>query len=190
MIVLVVGLLGAGATSLLLLGGRRRSETLHADLATVPAPLSQAYRPSQSAVTPIEEENLPRWLRASVRAERFYTPAREPSASVRPRRVLAFDEPAASGVRLEVRYDHVDVLDEPNEAYARTLTQVGTGDEVEILEQTEAWALVRTPRGVTGWLPSMTVGAAPTAVEGPTDPSPAPEKPSRMRRARRARSTT
>lgn len=84
------------------------------------------------------------------------------------RQTLTFDQPIAeSATRLVVRYDHVEILDQRNEAYARTLAEVGTGDEVEILELAEAWALVRTPHDVTGWLPTMTIGAPQAAPEAP-----------------------
>jgi hypothetical protein len=195
--VLVIGSVGVGVVSLVLFGRRRRGAPSLGDLATVAASTLPAGRTSVALTAASEEADLPRWLRASVRAERAWTPPREPTLRNTQRQALAFEEPLGeSAFRLVVRYDHVEVLDQPNEAYARTLAEVGTGDEVEIVELAETWALVRTPHGVTGWLPTMTIGAAPFApgpLEAPAPPealdtlAPAPAVGRSKRRSRPAR---
>lgn len=167
--------------------------------------------------TPDDEANVPRWLRASVRAGRTWRPqpvTQRMAVNVY-RQTATFDEPAADMLaRMILRYDRVDLLDEPNEALARTLTVVGTGDEVDVLEVQDAWARVVTPRGATGWLPTMTLrsaiatevadeppageppagepAATPAAAAAPAAaaPEPAPEPgpgPSKPRRARKRR---
>jgi hypothetical protein len=196
-IVLVIGSVAIGVVALLLFGRRRRGASSLGALATEPAPTLPVGRTSMARTAPSEEAGLPRWLRASVRADRAWTPPREPTLRNTRRQALTFDEPLGeSAFRLVVRYDHVEVFDEPNDAYARTLAEVGTGDEVEIVELAETWAFVRTPHGVTGWLPTMTIGAAPFApgpLEAPAlsealdTPAPAPAVGRSRRRSRPAR---
>jgi hypothetical protein len=164
LVVLMVGLAGAGSVLFVVFGRRRRGEPSAAELAMEPAPSLPSERTSVSPAALAEEAHIPRWLRASVRAERAWTPPREPTVRTTRRHALAFDEPVGpEAMRLVIRYDGVDILDQRNEAYARTLAQLGTGDEVEILELDEPWAFVRTPHGVEGWLPTMAIGVTPAA---------------------------
>jgi hypothetical protein len=187
--VLAIGLVGAGILFFALFGRRRPGDPRAGDLAPVNTSERSAARTPMSAAAPIGEENVPRWLRASVRDARFWTPPREPAAHPARRHTRTFDEPLAGAAeRLIVRYDHVDVYDQPNEAYAHTLAEVGTGDEVEIVELADAWALVRTPHGVTGWLPTMTVGAPPAAPAPPEPPAAAAAAPVEVRPAAATRS--
>jgi hypothetical protein len=190
---LAIVLVGGGMVFFALFNRRRRVGSRVGDLATAPASDLPIARAPLAPPTPSGEANVPRWLRASVREERFWTPPREPTAHATRRHTLRFREPLGeSATRLVVRYDHVDILDQPNEAYAHRLTDVGTGDEVEIMELADAWALVRTPDGVTGWLPTMTVGAAPVAPEPPEAPSAPDEagRPAGRRTTRRRPSGT
>jgi hypothetical protein len=130
------------------------------------------------------EANAPRWLRASVRAERFTKPDASPRRTAYNASLLAAtfsDPPIDSVTRMVLRYDRVAILDEPNEALARTLTEVRTGDEVDVLEVNDAWARVHTPRGLTGWLPTMTLARTDgsAAAERPEDDlEPASQDPS------------
>jgi hypothetical protein len=191
-VVLAIGLVGFGGVFVVLFGRGRRNTSRAGDLVTVPASDPAPARTSLPPSTPSGEANVPRWLRASVRNERFWTPSSEPTTRTTRHRAATFDEPIGDGaIRMVVRYDNVDVLDQTNEAYAHKLGEVGTGDEVEIVELADAWALVRTPRGVTGWLPTMTVGAALAAPEPPEVPAAPDEvdRPARKRTTRRRRAT-
>jgi hypothetical protein len=137
-------------------------------LAPLDGNASSARRPNASTG---DQAGVPRWLRGSVRAERFWTPPIRPEPSRAARRAAVFNEPVSdTGMRLNVRYDRVAVLDQPDEAYATTLTEVGTGDEVEVLEIRDVSVRIRTSRGEIGWIPSMTLGAPPMprAERGPS----------------------
>ena len=197
--VLAIGLVGAGIVFFALFGRRRRGEPSVGDLAVAGASELPSGRASTPPMALDGEENVPRWLRASVRDARFWTPSREPRVHTSRRHALTFAEPLAeSANRLVVRYDNVDVLDQPNEAYAHLVGEVGTGDEVEIVELNDAWALVRTPRGVTGWLPTMTIGAleagatqaAPEPAEAPAAPDEVVRPPARQTPRRRRSAST
>lgn len=190
-IVLLVGLVGVGMT-VLLLGGRRWSGSRRqGDLAPVPAVIASAEQTTAAAyrrAIPTEVSNVPRWRRASVLEGRSWTPPIGRPLPQTARRAQVFTEPLGeSAIRLIVRYDRVELLDQPNEAFARTLTEVGTGDEVEVLEVSEPWARVVTPSAVTGWLPSMTIGGAPATAPVSADESPPPAtSPRRASRKSRA----
>lgn len=136
---------------------------------------AEQHRPAPypGRAIPDDEANVPRWLRTSVRAGRSWRPqpvTQRMAVNVY-RQTATFDEPAADILaRMILRYDGVELLDEPNESFARTVSVVGTGDEVDLLEVQGAWARVVTPRGSTGWLPSMTLRGATTrdaAVDAP-----------------------
>jgi len=178
-------------TGLLLLGGlvsitglilvaamwrreRRRPPPQAAAVAqAVPATLSP---PPMSRSTDDDEANVPRWLRQSLRQERFAQPVMRRMAVVSTRGPLTFEEPESDAIaRMVLRYDGVSLLDQPNESFARTLTVLGTADEVDILEVTDAWAFIRTPNGMSGWLPSMTLRGKPTAAESPYGRPPEPD---------------
>jgi hypothetical protein len=190
-VMLAIVLVGGGMVFFALFNRRRRDGSREDELATAPASDLPVARAPLAPATPDGEANVPRWLRASVREARFWTPPREPAPHAARRHTLRLQEPVGeSTTRLVVRYEHVDILDQPNEAYAHRLAGVGTGDEVEIVELADAWALIRTPDGVTGWLPTMTVGAAPVAPE-PSEAPPAAEEAGRSaarRTTRRRRS--
>lgn len=190
---------GLGGLFFVTTGRRRRGTASAADLVPVAATMQQMSPPASAPAprlaappAPGDEANVPRWLRASVRAERFQTTDRDTRAAPRlaPRRGARFSEPPLeSATRMLVRYERVEVLDQPHEAYGRPLTEVGTNDEVDVLEAREAWALVQTPGGVTGWLPTMTLdrpaSEGSTAGDEPEAPSEPPQARPRGRRATR-----
>jgi hypothetical protein len=117
--------------------------------------------------------NLPRWLDPSVTAARFRTDtttaARAAAATAavaypRARPAVVFTDAIAEPTRRQlVRYDGVPLLDRPDDALGRAQRELDGGDEVEILERQDIWAHVRTPEGTEGWVPNMTLSAAPTA---------------------------
>ena len=124
-------------------------------------PVRRVERRSEPVVID-DEENMPRWLRPSLRAERFgmdQTRARVLPAALQPipprRAPLAFGGTAADlSDRRVVRSAAVGLLDRPDGA-ARHVAELEHGDEVEILETVEPWTNVLTPTGLAGWLPTV-----------------------------------
>lgn len=141
--------------------GRSRPPDLAAAAAVAAPALTSAPAAVRRQASP-EEAGTPRWLRASVRAERF-APARTELAPRRysaMREATTFDHPAdAAAIRMLVRYDGVALLDQTNEVFAQVISELGTGDEVEIVDVVDVWAEVQTPHGYRGWVPTMTLRA-------------------------------
>lgn len=163
-IALVVVLLGAGM-AFLIATRRRRPKQEPARLSAVsgtPRPTLHLATASGRAIAVDDDVALPRWIRNRSLDESEERARLEPRPRTSRRRPVLFTDPLGeSSMRLVVRYDGVALLSQPNEAYADVLTEMGTGDEVEILDIDEPWARVLTPRGIEGWLPTMTIGAAP-----------------------------
>jgi hypothetical protein len=110
-----------------------------------------------------DEDNRPRWLRASLRAERFGMDqarvARVMPAALQPapprRTPLTFGGTSADlSDRRLIRSAVVGLLDQPDPV-GRHVAELEHGDEVEILETVEPWANVLTPTGLAGWLPTV-----------------------------------
>ena len=54
-------------------------------------------------------------------------------------------------------YRRVRVSDAANDVGSRELGRLDRGDEVEVLGSFEGFLQVRTPDGVTGWIPRQTI---------------------------------
>jgi hypothetical protein len=110
------------------------------------------------AATPVDlEASMPRWRRPSLQAARKADPTRYVSTSPS----LRFDAGDASAIGYErrlIRYRVVRLLDAPDELRAVEIGQLDLGDEVQLLEKSGAYWLVRTPDGRQGWLHKMTLG--------------------------------
>ncbi|HEX4897083.1 MAG TPA: hypothetical protein VFV53_01840, partial [Candidatus Limnocylindrales bacterium] len=143
----------------------RRERAALAPAAPARDPDGMPVRRVESRSEPIavdDEENMPRWLRPSLRAERFgmdQTRARVLPAALQPipprRTPLAFGGSADDLSRRRiVRSAAVGLLDQPDAA-ARHVAELEHGDEVEILETIEPWVNVLTPTGLAGWLPTV-----------------------------------
>lgn len=194
--VLIAGILmfafcSAGAAALYAFG--RRQSAGQAQLATLPAlvaaPIASLSPRGYETLDEVhdEEAGVPRWLRASLRAERFWTPSqRDPERGLLARSAAeVFTELPADVPKSVVRHD-VTLLDGPNESYAAIVGRLHAGDEVLVSLMAEEWAEVRTPRGAGGWVPSMALDlpqAEPARV-APEQPAP---KPGNRRRAKRPR---
>jgi uncharacterized protein YgiM (DUF1202 family) len=178
----------AGAAALYAFG--RRQSSRQVQLAAVPAAVAEpvvprTLREDVTSDTIYEEEaGIPRWLRASVRAERAWTPPpRRPEPEFRAQRAAdAFAALRADAVRTVVRSDQVNLLDGPNESYAAIVGRLHRGDEVGVVLMDRDWAEVRTSTGASGWVPTMTLAVADSMPPAET-PEEAPSKPV----ARRAR---
>jgi hypothetical protein len=122
---------------------------------------AQRSEPETRPEVAVDEENVPRWLRPSVRAQRFgldLTPRRPlPSRFVAPppsRTPLAFGGvPSDLDDRRLVQGSGISLLDQPGEGAGRSLLQLELGDEVAIIGRDGPWVNVLTPTGEAGWLP-------------------------------------
>jgi hypothetical protein len=69
-----------------------------------------------------------------------------------------FDKPPAKDAqRTTVGYRQVRLSDAANDVGSRELARLDRGDEVEILDSFEGFLQVRTPDGLTGWIPRQTI---------------------------------
>jgi hypothetical protein len=123
--------------------------------AAIVAPLP----PPPAAVTPAppNEAPVPRRRRDALRKLRGsgQPPTTEPPAS----RAARFDEVfSTSPMRRVVRDAQVVLLNVPHEVYGIPLTQIASGREVELIENRDSWAKVRTPWGEEGWVPATALG--------------------------------
>ena len=74
------------------------------------------------------------------------------------RAVLRFDHPPGKGVdRRVVGYRLVRISDGPDDLHTAEVGRLDRGDEVELLEATDGFARIRTPEGLEGWVPALTV---------------------------------
>ena len=123
-----------------------------------------------------EDVNVPRWLRPSLRAERFGavrpSPRVLPAALLVPpptRTPLAFAHPPEDPAsRRIVRSEDVALLDAPDQVAGHELAQLEKGDEIEVFDEVGAWVNVFTPTGRAGWLPASSLG--PTGQPDGSDP--------------------
>jgi hypothetical protein len=141
----------------------RRGREAAAGVAPDPDSLPIArFAPAERPAVADDEENMPRWLRPSLRAERFgqvqsrdrILPAAAWVAPPSDRAPLAF-----GGTRVElsdrgvIGTDGVGLLDQPDEAIGQRVLDLERGDEVAILDRDGPWLNILTPTGVAGWLP-------------------------------------
>ncbi len=69
-----------------------------------------------------------------------------------------FDKPPAKDVeRVKMSYRRVRLSEGPDDVGSRELDRLDRGDEVEIVGSFEGFLQVRTPEGVTGWIPRHTI---------------------------------
>jgi hypothetical protein len=74
-----------------------------------------------------------------------------------------FDKPPARDAeRAKVGYRRVRISSKPDAVRSRELGRLDRGDEVEIVDSYEGFLQVRTPDGITGWIPRHTIVGAPT----------------------------
>ena len=71
---------------------------------------------------------------------------------------LTFTKPPGKGVeRLKVGYRMVRLSEGVDDVGSRELGRLDRGDEVEVMDSFEGFLQVRTPDGVTGWIPRHTI---------------------------------
>jgi hypothetical protein len=126
-----------------------------------------------------DEANRPRWLRPSLRAERFGVEVGQhrtlPAHMVAPppaRAALAFGGvPNDLDDRRLVQAAGVGLLDQPGADLGRRLTQLERGDEVAIIDRDGDWVNVLTPTGEAGWLPESALAAGGEALGASGQPA-------------------
>ena len=70
--------------------------------------------------------------------------------------------PAKDAERAKIAYRRVRISSRPDAVRSRELGRLDRGDEVEIVDSYEGFLQVRTPDGITGWIPRHTIVGAPT----------------------------
>lgn len=107
------------------------------------------------------EAGMPRWRRPSLLEARRSDPTRVATASRPPMR---FAESVASEVDIRVvRYAVVPVLDRPDEVLGLQLSDLGSGDEVQVVGGAGAFLEVVCPNGDRGFVHRTTLGGRGSA---------------------------
>ena len=78
-------------------------------------------------------------------------------------KATAVAKPAKGTERFRIGYRSVRIGDGPDEFRSTELGRLDRGDEVEILGSHEGFLQVRTPAGLTGWIPRHTITGSPIA---------------------------
>jgi len=127
-----------------------------------------------------DEATRPRWLRPSLRAERYgmdvgqhrVLPAAVLRAPSHPRTTLTFGSvPDDLDDRRTITAQAANLFGEPGDGGGQPLLRLERGDEVAILDRDEGWLNVLTPTGVAGWLPAADLEARPViAIAAPDAP--------------------
>ncbi len=127
----------------------------------------EAMAPPQTR--PVDEEKfVPRWRRQSVLEARRSDPTRDAPVYRAPMRFID-GPPAESDVRI-VRYAVVPVLDRPDEVLGLRLSDLESGDEVQVVSASGAFLEISCPNGDRGWVHRTTLGqrGAPATPPTPT----------------------
>ena len=172
---IAVGIVLAGVTGLVGVARRPRpisgAAQIEAMLAADPLDrkaAAAAPAPSLTEVTRVEsmapkadtqvdpEASMPRWRRPSLLEARRSDPTRLSPSARMPMR-FGEHESAELDVRV-VRYAVVPVLDRPDEVLGLRLTDLGQGDEVQVVGASGAFLEVLCPNGDQGFVHRTTVG--------------------------------
>lgn len=121
-----------------------------AQLMTAPSTVPAVHDP---------EAGIPRWRRQSLLEARRADPGREPVVAV-PNQTFSrgVAERDDANERRVIRYRLVRLLDAPDEFRASEIGVLDQGDEVELIETSGVYRLVRCPDGGQGWIHKMTLG--------------------------------
>jgi hypothetical protein len=114
----------------------------------------EAMAEAAEAVDP--EVNMPRWRRPSLIEARRSDPYRSAPPVRLPMRFLN-DNASEADLRV-VRYAIAPVLDRPDEVLGLRLSDLGAGDEVQIVGASGAFIEVLCPNGDQGWVHRTTLG--------------------------------
>lgn len=120
----------------------------------VPADPVVAAMAPEAALDP--ESLMPRWRRPSLLAARRADPTRLAHVVRSPRRFGPGSDPSPN--RRIVRYAVVALLDRPDEVLGRQVSDLMSGDEVEVLDNGASFWEVLCPDGLRGWVHRTTLG--------------------------------
>lgn len=119
-----------------------------------PAPSSQTPAPKAApAISPL--------LAAKAAATAEKKAAGKKGADKKGADKAAAKAPAKGNERFRIGYRSVRIGDGPDEFRSTELGRLDRGDEVEILGSHEGFLQVRTPAGLTGWIPRHTITGSP-----------------------------
>jgi membrane protein implicated in regulation of membrane protease activity len=168
---IAIALVLAGIVGLVMAARRSpRRSSAHDEIAAMMAP-PKAEGVSPTRATAVEamapsaaksvdpEANVPRWRRPSLLAARHHDPTREAPAYRLPMRFTGA-QASDSDVRI-VRYAVVPVLDRPDEVLGLRLTDLESGDEIQVVGASGAFLEVHCPNGERGWVHRTTVSRRP-----------------------------
>lgn len=171
---IALGIVGAGVVGLL--GVARRTVATRAaaaqEIAAMMAPPAPAPQPRPSIGTmqevmapPVEtapdpEASMPRWRRPSLLEARHADPA---TAAPSHRMPMTFADVATELDLRVVRYAVVPVLDRPDEVLGLRVSDLASGDEVQVMSTSGAYVEVLCPNGDQGWVHRTTLGAKTVA---------------------------
>jgi len=166
---IAMGIVGAGIVGLLGVARRPAVQRLSAadQIAAMMAPPAPAPQPRPSiardeqvmappAGEPVDpESNMPRWRRPSLLAARHSDPTREAPVHRMP---MTFSDVSAELDLRVVRYAVVPVLDRPDEVLGLRITDLESGDEVQVTNTSGAYIEILCPNGDQGWVHRTTLG--------------------------------
>lgn len=155
----LVGLIGVvreSRGSAALASSPHAAATAHRSVAAVVVGHGGSGAPAPTDPAQVDPESLmPRWRRPSLLEARRADPGRPTTQSHGP---LTFDGRAGPGTdRRVIRYAVVTVVDRPDEVQGMRVTDLGAGDEVEVVGVVGAFLEVVAPSGAHGWIHRTTV---------------------------------
>lgn len=169
---IAVGIVGAGVVGLLGVARRPTAKRLTAaeEIAAMMAPPPPAPKPHPSIgtkqevmapqeATPVDpESNMPRWRRPSLLEARRSDPTRMEPVHRMPMRFADVARGAEGHDVRVVRYAVVPVLDRPDEVLGLRISDLGAGDECQVLNTSGAYIEILCPNGDQGWVHRTTLG--------------------------------
>jgi hypothetical protein len=177
---IALGVLASGIAGILIVSRNRAAQPSAADeIAAMMAPARPAAAPAVSAevatavdamAPPIAREvdpeaNMPRWRRPSLLEARRSDPSRQ-AASYRIPMRFTDDQIYQFDVR-RVRYAVVPLLDRPDEVLGMRLSDLASGDEVQVLGAQGTFLEVHCPNGDRGWVHRTTLAQPEAAAPAP-----------------------
>ncbi|MES1239270.1 MAG: hypothetical protein ABUL57_00250, partial [Chloroflexota bacterium] len=166
---IAMGIVGAGVVGLLGVARRPAVQKLSAaeQIAAMMAPPAPAPHPRPSiardeavmapeTAAPVDPEaNMPRWRRPSLLEARRADPTRMAPVHRMP---MTFSDVSAELDLRVVRYAVVPVLDRPDEVLGLQISDLASGDEVQVITTSGAFIEVLCPDGDQGWVHRTTLG--------------------------------
>lgn len=167
---IAIGIVLAGVVGLVGVARRPRKLSAADEIAAmmappvvVPPPETHASRPTAVEAmapridTPVDpEKGMPRWRRPSLLEARLSDPSTQAPVYRLPMR-FGEDRAAELDIRV-VRYAVVPVLDRPDEVLGLRLSDLASGDEIQVTNASGAFLEVLCPNGDRGWIHRTTVG--------------------------------